>query len=117
MISENLGLKRNGVRFLNDMALPGEEIEEFRFEKEKSIEPQFFVFLLILSGLFFYYLFNHIHVSKSNLSSSISESISKVKNCTCTEWIQKNCGGGNCKRTERLELRNCTPVGCEPETR
>jgi hypothetical protein len=100
-------------------------MSNFKSKEKKSIGAQFMEFffliivpfILIVGGLFIYYLFNQSHTQKSHLSSSISESISNVKNCTCTEWIQKNCGEGNCKWNERLELRNCMPVGCKSETR
>ncbi len=35
--------------------------------------------------------------------------------CTCENWIDKECGGGNCQISQRLQSRVCNPKGCETE--
>ncbi len=37
--------------------------------------------------------------------------------CTCSSWVDGNCGGGSCTSTQRRQTRNCNPDLCDPETR
>jgi hypothetical protein len=58
---------------------------------------------------------------KSISSSSAGGNYTLLSPCSCGDWStwqNKNCGGGTCSPTQRLQVRTrtCTPSGCEAET-
>jgi hypothetical protein len=61
------------------------------------------------------------HVPKEKFKQ-VSEEKSPIaiyggKGCICSEWIKRGCGEGICEKDEKLEIRNCTPKGCQEEIR
>ncbi len=49
-------------------------------------------------------------------TSPITITVDFPEECSCTDWVNNICGGGNCEAIKMHQTRTCAPAACENES-